>query len=148
MKQAIQKAAEGGYHEGNYRGRIKIHPSHYNEVLLDPLFWQALGKAMGWEDTLDYQAIGRLIRDERENIGLTQKELGKTLGYSGMGISHFENGIREIKTDTLQKLCEFFKKEPMFFIKQHIAWRFHWHRFIDHLAEGKSPDDFFNQLLR
>lgn len=27
------------------------------------------------------------------------------------------------------------------------SWLWNWHRFIDHLAEGKSVDDFFNELL-
>lgn len=27
-------------------------------------------------------------------------------------------------------------------------WKHHWHRFIDHLAEGKSPDDYFKELLK
>ena len=26
------------------------------------------------------------------------------------------------------------------------AWRFHWHRFIDHLAAGKTPEAFFESL--
>jgi len=26
-------------------------------------------------------------------------------------------------------------------------WKQHWHRFIDHLAEGNSIDSFFNELL-
>ena len=27
-------------------------------------------------------------------------------------------------------------------------WKYHWHRFIDHIAEGKDIDSFFNQLLK
>lgn len=27
------------------------------------------------------------------------------------------------------------------------AWRFHWHRFIDHLAEGKDVESFFASLV-
>lgn len=27
-----------------------------------------------------------------------------------------------------------------------IAWRRYWHRFIDHLADGKGVDEFFEQL--
>jgi hypothetical protein len=26
------------------------------------------------------------------------------------------------------------------------AWRFHWHRFIDHLADGKDAESFFAAL--
>ncbi len=27
------------------------------------------------------------------------------------------------------------------------AWKLHWHRFIDHLAEGGSIEDFFKSLV-
>jgi hypothetical protein len=26
------------------------------------------------------------------------------------------------------------------------AWRFHWHRFVDHLADGKDAESFFAAL--
>lgn len=29
----------------------------------------------------------------------------------------------------------------------YISWLAHWHRFIDHLAEGKDADSFFTNLL-
>lgn len=28
------------------------------------------------------------------------------------------------------------------------AWVDRWHRFIDHLAEGKDPEEFFKELLK
>lgn len=28
------------------------------------------------------------------------------------------------------------------------AWLYHWHRFIDALADGKTADEYFNQLLK
>jgi hypothetical protein len=28
------------------------------------------------------------------------------------------------------------------------AWRFHWHRFIDHLADGKDAESFFASLWK
>jgi hypothetical protein len=27
-------------------------------------------------------------------------------------------------------------------------WLYHWHRFIDHVAEGKDPDEFFKELIK
>ena len=27
------------------------------------------------------------------------------------------------------------------------GWKFYWHRFIDHLAENKDPEEFFKELL-
>lgn len=67
IQQAIEKAVEGGYH----RGQIGTSPiveincdfaitetkgerNHYGLawVWLDPLFWQSIGKAMGWSKEL------------------------------------------------------------------------------------------------
>lgn len=27
-------------------------------------------------------------------------------------------------------------------------WLYHWHGFIDHLSQGKDPEDFFNNLTK
>jgi len=68
-----------------------IHTYSLNDILLDPLFWRALGKAMGWTDWI------------------------------------VEGGKR--------------RADPN-------SWKANWHRFIDHLAEGKDPKDFFKELLK
>lgn len=110
MKEAIQKAIEGGWNQG-----YKI--SHYGvmgDVLLvkgvrsralieaeireDLLFWQALGKAMGWD--------------------------GKPFGIS------IPNGGETVVHKTKDE------------------WKNNWHRFTDHLAEGKDVESFFNELLK
>lgn len=62
------------------------------------------------------KAIGERIKSTREEKGLTQKQLGEVLGYSPMGISHFENGIREIKLSDLYKLASFFGKDVSHFL--------------------------------
>lgn len=54
--------------------------------------------------------IGERIKAAREDKGLTQKQLGDYLGYSPMGISYFEKGVREIKISDLQKIAGFFGK--------------------------------------
>lgn len=61
-----------------------------NNFFLNPLFWQSLGKALGW----------CYHEPAFENCVCT----GQTIGY-------------------------------------------YWHRFIDHLAEGKSAEDFFTELF-
>ena len=117
MENAIKKAIEGGYkeseikqctiyfiHEGSGSGKKdclcvdnsytdeydKRHnlAEHYckEQMLLDPLFWIALGKAEGWD--------------------------GSTW------TSQYQDG-----------------------------WLYHWHRFIDHIAEDKDIDSFFEELL-
>lgn len=53
MKEIIQKAIEGGFEPD---GLVEIYFNEVNDacraITLDPLFWQALGKACGWEKTI------------------------------------------------------------------------------------------------
>lgn len=67
------------------------------------------------------KVIGEKIREAREEKGLTQKELADFLGYSPMGISHFENGIREMKISDIQKIAEYFGKDLAFFLSSGIT---------------------------
>ena len=97
IQQVIEKAIEGGWQEGRSpkvvktrsgflvqtKGEIIGFETSIHSVFLDPLFWQSLGKAMGWWG---------------ENA----------------------NG------------------KPQ--------WVNKWHRFIDHLAEGKDAESFFESL--
>lgn len=49
-KRAIEKAIEGGWKDRLYRiysGNTEVW-THYDSLILDPTFWQALGKALGW----------------------------------------------------------------------------------------------------
>lgn len=32
--------------------------------------------------------------------------------------------------------------------RAHSAWLYHWHRFIDWLAEERDPEDFFDQFTK
>ncbi len=59
--------------------------------------------------------IGNRIRELREERSVTQKQLGETLGYSPMGISHFENGIRDLKMSDLGTLAKFFGVDISYF---------------------------------
>lgn len=112
MKEAIQKAIEGGW------GKEQFSASHLNLrvvnteegsidmpldcVFLDPLFWQALGKAMGWEGKVQ-EVIDTRTENPRFQVG----------GWVNKG-----------------------------------DWKTEWHRFIDHLAEGKDAESFFNELFK
>lgn len=55
MKNAIEKAIEGGYEHdlisgllSDFEKGIYANWNNYCVLLLDPLFWQALGKSLGW----------------------------------------------------------------------------------------------------
>lgn len=67
------------------------------ESFLDPCFWQALGRGLGWDHAI------------------------KTLHV-------VDNGRPTIVTKTGK------------------SWLSYWHCFVDCLAEGKTPEDFFEQL--
>ena len=96
IQEAIKKAIEGGWNEPYFETKdklAKIVPLSADEVcqkvaFLDLLFWQSLGKAMGWEKNVYEKSYSR---------------------------------------------------------NEH-SWLYHWHHFIDHLAEGKSIEDFFQNL--
>lgn len=47
MEQALNKAKDAGYET---RWISITHPDAWAGVFLDPLFWQALGKAMRWKE--------------------------------------------------------------------------------------------------
>ena len=108
IQEAVQLAVDGGYNTKRtvcavrYGWAIPEKVSRYNanqylcEILLDPLFWQALGKGMGWD----------------------------TEGYYFQQI-----------------------QEGRYMMRGSNEHTYHWHRLIDHLASGKSIEDFFANLL-
>ena len=49
------------------------------------------------------------IRDLREDNDLLQKDLAKYLQCSQVSYSHYELGKRDIPTDVLQKLADFYR---------------------------------------
>lgn len=67
------------------------------------------------------QRIGQRIKETREEKGITQKQLGEYLGYSPMGISYFEQGLREMKVSDLEKLASYFGKEVSFFLSPSLT---------------------------
>lgn len=107
MEKAIKKAIEGGYERYSISFKIEWFSENIEEkyrILLDPFFWQALGKAMGWS----------------KNCRSYSKALGR-----GNGQPIFQGRVYEIG-----------------------SWRYHWHNFIDHLAEGKDAESFFAELIK
>ena len=108
IQETIEKAINGGWKlppvhpfgeiqfiRSDTRPKSSFH-LHSDSLFLDPLFWQSLGKAMGWY----VKGQGKL-------------------------------GLNRLHPDGRYHTDE---------------WLFKWHRFIDHLAEGKDPESFFKQL--
>jgi hypothetical protein len=111
IEQAIREAVETGWRPSKYQHDLdyvgnkaayffehqsgdKRFPSEgtwLSEIFMSPLFWQALGKAKGWDEGKYWDEI--------------------------------------------------YPNSPYQWMWQHI-----WHRFIDHLAEGKDAESFFASL--
>lgn len=86
--EAIQKAKDNGYFWDS-ECEFVCNESH----LMNPDFWEALGKGMKLKNAYDLS-----------------------------------------------------KDSPDFKGSYHLEWLKNWHRFIDHLAEGKSIESFFEEL--
>lgn len=113
IQQTIQKSIEGRYIsaykdvfvEQKQSGDWYFFPKDENlkalfhcsihQLLLDPQFWQALGKALGWGDIC----------------------------------INCHNSV--------SSCCE---------EKYNKDWKYYWHKFIDHLADGKDIESFFKTL--
>lgn len=126
IEQAIKEAVEkGGYwsihrtriHDFNFRRIGRLSPAFGlgDHVLLDPSFWQALGRARGWEEL-----VSKYGTRKDDYIALYRRP--------GTGRNSWEKQVVGSEDSNSE-------------------WRYHWHRFIDHLAEGKDAESFFAALL-
>lgn len=62
------------------------------------------------------QEIGQKIRSARLEAKLTQKELGKKIGYSAMGVSYLEKGTRNIKLGDLANIAKVLNAPESYFL--------------------------------
>lgn len=90
----IEKAIDLANEHGGY----SWHVSHWYEAMIDPEFWQSLGKYF--------------------------------VPCSNM--------------DTAHSTTKYMGNEEFMWV---FDWKQQWHLFIDHLAEGKDAESFFEQLL-
>ena len=95
--------------------------------------------------------IGLRIKKAREAKNLTQQQLGSRLGYSAMGISYLEQGLRKIKLEHLEKISKELNVEIGFFLEPIAPTSYPntmWGRIGDELTEeqkgkvNKSISDF------
>lgn len=69
---------------------------------------------------MEYSAevTGKIIKNERDNRGWSQKTLGDKLGVSGKQISNYESGTLMPPMDILIKMCEVFECELGFILNE------------------------------
>lgn len=65
-----------------------------------------------------YQIVGTKIRKLRDGMGLTQEQLGKSVGLSSEFISLLELGKRAPSLDSLSSIATFFKKDISYFMAE------------------------------
>jgi len=114
--QFIEDAIAGGYRKENPDFSA---PQSLALLLLDPLAWQAVGKTRGWEDGSRIPELERQITEWKE------KERNARGEYDYWGCV----GAREKAEEELKR------------IKRARPYHFYWHRFIDHLADGKTIEE-------
>jgi hypothetical protein len=126
---AIEKAnydaqVLGGYTTGFMYDRLaKIDPLGAMEVLwMDRRWWQALGKAREW--------VGEKIR---MCVGC-----GVALKWNEQPDME---GRHNLRRNGEQVGC------GSDIIEYEGQWLIEWHRYIDHLSEGKDAESFFKSLL-
>jgi hypothetical protein len=126
LEEAITQARQGGYqvngsdgvetYSSGAKSSCSVWTRQENDTsflvateatFLDPLFWHALGGALGWQgDTLpDFELDWDLIDES------VHEEIAQSLLLKGIP-----------------------------------TWLYYWHRFIDCLTAGKTPESFFESL--
>ncbi len=66
--------------------------------------------------------LKQLIRDLREDHDLTQREVAAYLGVSQQTYSNYENGVREIPTNTVVALARFYKVSKDYFLNSNSGY--------------------------
>lgn len=70
----------------------------------------------GWIGIVDYEEIGRKVRQAREAHGLSQEELGNRLGYTGPTVSGWETNRRHISLDDLYRVARELNRPLSYFL--------------------------------
>jgi Zn-dependent peptidase ImmA (M78 family)/DNA-binding XRE family transcriptional regulator len=62
--------------------------------------------------TLDYDRVGQLLRDVREQVGLTQKSASEAVGVNRVLLSYYETGERPVPLTVLSALARVYGRTP------------------------------------
>lgn len=69
-----------------------------------------------------YQEIGRRIRQARETAGMTQEDLGRALGISGVAVGHYERAARSVGIAELERIAEALRRPVTWFLHTPGPW--------------------------
>ena len=63
--------------------------------------------------------VGRLLRERRLALGMTQERLGNLLGVTYQQVQKYERGTNRIGSSRLKELCGILGVQPNFFFEEH-----------------------------
>ena len=66
-------------------------------------------------------ALGRIVRERREAVGLSQLKLGNQLGKTWQQLQKYEKGLNRISVATLVTICRATDSDPGQMIQRAIA---------------------------
>lgn len=55
---------------------------------------------------MDYKRLGRIVREKRKKMGITQECLAEMVGISTAFVGHIERGTRVLSVETLERICK------------------------------------------
>jgi hypothetical protein len=134
VKEAVEK---GGYERTGRNYTSHLGRWHLCELWVDPLFWQSLGKARGWAEN-GLQRCS-LIKEHYSNQNDVLGRTGTVIGYTADKL-----GPR-VRWDGNKSAYPYYH-EDIRLIPKSDNWKYQWHRFIDHLTDGKDANSFFETL--
>lgn len=66
------------------------------------------------------QVVGKNLKEIREFLGFTQEQVAKHIGVERSAYGNYENGIREVPYDVLEKISNVFGCEPYLFFDENV----------------------------
>ena len=66
------------------------------------------------------QTVGEKIKAAREAAGMTQEQLGRELGVTGVAVMRYEKGQRQPSINQRLLLADIFKTSLLYFIEQDV----------------------------
>ncbi|MBR6767631.1 MAG: helix-turn-helix transcriptional regulator [Clostridia bacterium] len=91
---------------------------------------------------MDYKALGKRVRQQRQVAGLTQEEVAEMAGVSCSFIGHIERGEKKASIETLICLCNALKVSPTILLQESLDQE------IVNAASGGTLIDDLMQVIR
>lgn len=137
---AIEKSIEGGWKSHLLAGTNDISSQYHFQVICDPTFWQALGKAKGWDEYINEPIEKPFLLWIKCNLKQITPEEFKSKMHVSFGTfydAHKRECIKANKIYIGRKKSE----------KRQI-WKGHAIRFCDLVLNGSDVTSFWADLLK